>query len=64
MDKQKPTHTYLAGLERNRRRSFGLMEGGKGKSDLELHDVARGHNREHLVRGMWEKKKTGHESVG
>lgn len=39
-------HTYFAGLDKNRRRSVGLME-GEDKSDLNQHEVAEGHSREH-----------------
>jgi hypothetical protein len=39
-------HTYFAGLDKNRRRSDGLME-GENKFGLDQHEVAKGHSREH-----------------
>lgn len=44
---KKEKYTYFAGLDRNRRRSFGLMEDKKREVGSVKHVVAQGHNREH-----------------
>ncbi|KAJ6132221.1 hypothetical protein N7471_007436 [Penicillium samsonianum] len=44
--RQRGNHTYFAGLDKNRRRSVGLME-GEDKFGLDQHEVAEGYSREH-----------------